>query len=392
MTITVILFWTCALVVFYTYFGYGIVLWVLVKIREAICPKRRPGMPEDAPEVTLLIAAYNEEDIVAEKMENCDALKYPQGRLQIAWVTDGSTDRTPELLGAYPGVKVLHDAPRSGKTAALNRAIGFIDTPIVIFTDANTMLNPEAIEEIVRCFSDPKVGCVAGEKRVAKSGDAGAAATEGLYWKYESKLKELDFRLHTAVGAAGELFAVRRELFEQLPTDTLLDDFICSMQIAAQGYTIAYCKEAYAIEPPSAGMKEEAKRKRRIAGGGLQSVWRLRGLLNPFRYGVMWFQYVSHRVLRWTVTPVALLALLPLNIALLWSAYPKFYGLLLGMQAVFWLAAAAGWALERAGRRNKLLFVAYYFVFMNLNVFRGMSYLYQRRGNKSGAWEKARRA
>lgn len=390
MTTAAILFWAGVFLVFYTYLGYGILLWVLVKIREALRPARRYGLPAEQPEMTLLIAAYNEQDVVAGKMANCLALDYPADRLRVTWITDGSTDRTGELLAAYPGVTVLHDARRGGKTAALNRALEFIRTPLVVFTDANTMLNPRAVTEIVRCFEDPRVGCVAGEKRVAEAGHAGAAATEGVYWKYESKLKELDYRLYSAVGAAGELFAVRRELWQTLPEDTLLDDFVCSMLIAAQGYKIAYCKDAYALETPSADMGEEGKRKKRIAAGGLQSVWRLRKLLNPFRYGVLWFQYVSHRVLRWTLTPVALVALLPLNIALLWSGHPALYGTLLALQCAFYLAAAAGWALERSGRRNKLLFIPYYFLFMNLNVFRGAWYLATHRGR--GAWEKARRA
>ncbi|WP_462353028.1 glycosyltransferase family 2 protein [Alistipes timonensis] len=390
MTVTAILFWACVLLVVYTYVGYGLLLAALVKLREALCPAKRHPVPAETAEATLLIAAWNEQEIVAEKMENCRALKYPAGKLHIAWVTDGSTDRTPELLAAYPEVTVLHDARRGGKTAALNRALEHIHTPIVIFTDANTMLNPEAVEEIVRCFDDPKVGCVAGEKRVAAAEGSGAAATEGAYWKYESKLKELDYRLHSAVGAAGELFAVRRELWRTMPEDTLLDDFVCSMLIAADGYKIAYCKEAYALETPSADMTEESKRKRRIAAGGLQSVWRLRKLLNPFRYGVLWFQYVSHRVLRWTVTPVALAALVPLNIALLWSGHPQLYAVILALQALFYLTAAAGWIRERRGRQGGLLSVPYYFLFMNLNVFRGAWYLATHRGR--GAWEKARRA
>ena len=389
MTVTAILFWACALLVVYTYVGYGVLLAALVQLREALCPAIRPPVPADTVEATLLIAAYNEQEIVAEKMENCRALKYPAGKLRIAWVTAGSTARTPELLAASPGVTVLH-ARRGGKTAALNRALEYIHTPIVIFTDANTMLNPEAVEEIVRCFDDPKVGCVAGEKRVADAGGAGAAATEGGYWKYESKLKEWDCRLHSAVGAAGELFAVRRDLWRTMPEDTLLDDFVCSMLIAADGYRIAYCKEACALETPSADMGEEGKRKRRIAAGGLQSVWRLRKLLNPFRYGVLWFQYVSHRVLRWTVTPVALAALVPLNVALLWSGHPALYAVLLALQAIFYLAAAAGWVRERRGNRGGMLSVPYYFLFMNLNVFRGAWYLATHRGR--GTWEKARRA
>lgn len=265
MTTIAILFWAGVFLVFYTYLGYGILLWTLVKIREALRPARRHEVPVEAPEVTLLIAAYNEQEIVAEKMANCRALEYPAGKLRITWITDGSTDRTVELLAAYPDATVLHDARRGGKTAALNRALEHIRTPLVVFTDANTMLNPEAVTEIVRCFEDPQVGCVAGEKRVADAGGAGAAATEGVYWKYESKLKELDYRLYSAVGAAGELFAVRRGLWQTLPEDTLLDDFVCSMLIAAQGYKIAYCKEAYALETPSADMGEEGKRKKRIA-------------------------------------------------------------------------------------------------------------------------------
>lgn len=390
MTVTAILFWICAALVVYTYLGYGIVLRLAVMLREALHPAREYPRTDTLPEATLLIAAYNEQDVVAEKMANCRALRYPSGRLHIVWVTDGSTDETVARLTACPDATVLHDPRRGGKTAALNRALEHITTPIVLFTDANTMLNADAVTEIVRCFDDPKVGCVAGEKRVATAEHAGAAATEGVYWLYESKLKEWDARLCTAVGAAGELFAVRRELFERLPEDTLLDDFVCSMRIAARGYRIAYCKTAYALETPSADMREEGKRKQRIAAGGLQAVWRLRRLLNPFRYGVLWFQYVSHRMLRWTVTPVALVALVPLNIALVWSAHPLLYGILLALQATFWLAAGAGWLLARQGRQGGMLNVPYYFLFMNLNVFRGVWYLATRRSG--GAWEKARRA
>ena len=169
MTTVAILFWAGVFLVFYTYLGYGILLWTLVKIREALRPARRYEVPAEAPEVTLLIAAYNEQEIVAEKMANCRALEYPASKLRITWITDGSTDRTVELLAAYPEVTVLHDPRRGGKTAALNRALGIVRTPLVVFTDANTMLNREAIREIVRAFEDPKVGCVAGEKRDRKS-------------------------------------------------------------------------------------------------------------------------------------------------------------------------------------------------------------------------------
>lgn len=390
MTFSAILFWIAAFTVVYTYVGYGLLLYALVRIKEAFHPRHLPPFPADAPEVTLLIAAWNERDIVPRKMANCRALHYPEGKLHIVWITDGSDDGTDLLLGEYPEARVLHEPARRGKTAALNRSLSFIVTPIIVYTDANTMLNPEAVSEIVRRFEDPAVGCVAGEKRVATTEGAGAAATEGVYWRYESKLKEWDSRLRTVVGAAGELYAVRRELVHEMPEDTLLDDFIASLGIAARGYRIDYCREAYALETPSADMGEEAKRKVRIAAGGLQSVWRLRALLNPFRYGTLTFQYVSHRVLRWTLAPLALVLMLPLNVVLLRSGHPTFYAILLTLQAAFYAAGFAGWLLARRGRKNRLLFIPYYFLFMNYNVLRGVAYLASNRGR--GAWEKAKRS
>lgn len=382
------LFWISIFIVFYTYLGYGILLYISVKIKELFKKPDSLVMPSPLPEVTLFIAAYNEEDIVASKMENCRALDYPDDKLKVVWVTDGSNDGTNELLKQYPEVTTLFQPERRGKTAALNRGIQYVKTPYVIFTDANTMLNKEAIREIVRQFSNPKVGCVAGEKRVETATAQGATAGEGIYWKYESALKALDYRLYSAVGAAGELFAVKTELFEQMPSDTLLDDFILSLRIAQKGYKIAYCKEAYATETASLNMKEEEKRKIRIAAGGLQSVWRLRGLLNIFRYGTLSFQYVSHRVLRWTITPLVLFLLIPLNIILAYHG-AFIYILLLALQTVFYAMAYAGYLMEQRNLRSKLLFIPYYFSFMNINVIRGFFYLAGYKGN--GSWEKAKR-
>lgn len=391
-----LIFWICLSIVFYTYVGYGIVLYIMVKVKELFGRKEciTTLQEEELPEVTLLIAAYNEEEVVKEKMTNCLALNYPKEKLKIMWVTDGSNDRTNSMLAEYPQVEVLHKPERNGKTAALNRAIDYVQSPIVIFTDANTMINADAIYEIVRLFANPKVGCVAGEKRIAvKERDNAAGGGEGLYWKYESALKDLDSRLYSAMGAAGELFAVRRTLFEKMENDTLLDDFILSMRIVSKGYKIAYCAEAYAIENGSADMKEEQKRKVRIAAGGLQSIWRLRALLNIFRYGIVSFQYVSHRVLRWSVTPIALFALLPLNIALALctEGYQSVaYLTILMLQILFYLAGYWGYVLSKMSIKNKLLYIPYYFLFMNVNVIRGFFYLQRRKGN--GAWEKAKRA
>lgn len=391
-----IIFWISLFIVFYTYLGYGIFLYILVKIKEIFRKSFFPIMPADneLPELTLFIAAYNEEAVVEEKMRNSLELDYPADKLRIVWVTDGSNDRTNELLSAWPQATVLYQPERQGKTAAMNRGMHFVTTPLVVFTDANTRLNREALRKIVQAFEKPEVGCVAGEKRIAmQAKDNAASGGEGIYWKYESTLKKLDSRLYSAAGAAGELFAIRRNLFEEMPTDTLLDDFILSLRIVMQGYTIAYCADAYATESGSADMREEEKRKVRIAAGGLQSIWRLRPLLNPFRYGIFSFQYISHRVLRWSVTPFLLFLLLPLNTILLFTtSSPLFYAVIWLLQALFYLMGSWGYYLSMKHIKNKILFIPYYFLFMNVNVIRGISYLCKRKGHASGAWEKARRA
>lgn len=391
MEVTTVLFWVCAALVFYTYIGYGIVLYLLLKVKRLFVHDEHVTPRDEAlPDVTVLVCAYNEEDVVEMKMSNIRSFDYPKNKLHTVWCTDGSDDGTNALLGRYPEARVLYEPERRGKTAAMNRAMSLIETDIVVMTDANTMVNAGAIREIARLFSDESVGCVAGEKRVlSREGGSTASAGEGLYWRYESTLKRWDYELYSAMGAAGELCAVRRSLFVPVPEDTLLDDFILSMGIVARGKRIAYTAEAYAAEYGSADMSEESKRKRRIAAGGLQSIWRLRRLMNPFRYPVVAFQFVSHRVLRWSVTPVALMALIPLNVMLVFGNAGLFYILTWIAQIVFYLCAYIGYVLDSKGRRSKVLYVPYYFLFMNVNVFIGMRYLATHR--HSGTWEKAKR-
>lgn len=387
----IILFFTLIFIIFYTYIGYGIILYIIVKIKESIYHKAPVTDYTEWPSVSLLIAAYNEEDIISSKMDNCFALDYPKDKLHIIWVTDGSTDRTNDLLHGYERVNILFSPERKGKTAAINRAMPHIETPLTIFTDANTMLNTQAIKEIALQFADPSVGCVAGEKRVIASDEKESASVgEGIYWKYESFLKDLDSRLYSVVGAAGELFAIRTSFYIQMPVDTLLDDFIQSLEIAMSGFRTAYCKTAYACETGSENIEEEKKRKIRIAAGGLQAVYRLRSLLNIFRYGVLSFQYISHRVLRWTLTPFALILLIPLNIYICLFNDNQFYMTVLILQILFYSAAIIGYILSVRGKPVKLLYAIYYFVFMNLNVFRGYTYLRRRKGN--GAWDKSKRS
>lgn len=393
MTLLKILFWTCLVICLYTYLGYGVILYLAVCVKRWLKGKpQQQQLPDDAqlPEVTFMVCAYNEQDIVDWKMQNIRELDYPADKLHVMWVTDGSTDATNERLQKYTDVEVVYSPERRGKTAALNHGISMVKSDITVMTDANTQVNREALRHIVRCFLNPQVGCVAGEKRVtARNKGEIAAEGEGMYWKYESTLKRWDSELYSAMGAAGELNAIRTRLYEPMPETALLDDFVLSMRIVDKGYRIAYTSEAYAMEFGSANLAEESKRKQRIAAGGLQSCWWLREMMSPFRRFIVAFQFVSHRVLRWTVTPVAMMALIPLNVALVMMKAGTVYTVIWLLQLLFYLAALLGYLKEQSGKKSRLLFIPYYFLFMNLNVFRGMYYLRHHQGG--GAWEKAKR-
>ncbi len=306
-------FWFCIGLVAYTYVGYGIIAWVLVKIRKILGKEfKKYDDPTFLPKVTLVVPAYNEMSCIEAKVKNTFGLDYPADLMEVLFVTEGSNDGTSEYINSlksiYPNLRMIGGDTRRGKIEAMNIAIKTINTPIVIFTDANTNLNNQVIKNIVRHFQDPVVGAVAGEKRIETEGsEAAAGAGEGLYWKYESFLKKLDTELYSVVGAAGELFAVRTHLFGEVEKDTLLDDFIVSLRIAASGYRVIYEPNAFASERPSFSIQEEMKRKIRIAAGGFQSIARLDYLWNIFRFGLLSFQYVSHRAMRWAVAPFAYL-------------------------------------------------------------------------------------
>lgn len=391
-----VLFWLGIFIVFYTYIGYGILLFIIVRLRRLLKLNRKfIGKEEYQPDVTLLVTAYNEKAYVDMKIRNSQALNYPKEKLKLVWVTDGSNDGTPNRLAKYPGVVVHHQAARNGKIAAMNRAVKLVTTPIIVFSDANTMLGPESINIIVDMFRNPKVGCVSGEKRIQqRDAEAAAGAGEGIYWKYESTLKKWDAEWYSVVGAAGELFAVRTELYQDVEPDILLDDFIISLRIAMKGYTIQYNPEAYASETASANVKEELKRKIRISAGGIQSILRLRKLLNIFKYGRLSFQYISHRVLRWSLAPLSLPLLLITNLILtvkgLEAGTLGLYTILMIGQILFYFSAIIGWILENRHVRIKLLFVPYYFFIMNYSVFLGFFRYIKKK--QSVNWERARRA
>lgn len=384
------IFWISFLTVFYTYLGYGIILGMLVQIKRRLSPKvEYPAFQEDWPEVTILIAAYNEKDFIRQKLENTFSLDYPSDKLRIRVVTDGSIDGTDQIAASFPGVNVSHQPKRAGKIGAINRVMPEITSPIVVFTDANTFLNPMAIQYLARHFADPQIGAVAGEKRIMRDFQkAAAGAGEGLYWKYESILKKWDAAFYSVVGAAGELFAIRREAFVKIRPDTIIEDFVLSMRIAAQGYRVGYEPEAFAREAPSVSVREELKRKIRIAAGGLQAVYRLAFLLNPFKFGWLSFQYISHRVLRWTLAPVGLMLMFVTNFPLaIYSG--AFYQLFLIGQILFYALALAGHFLQKKHIRIKGFFIPYYFLVMNYAVFAGAIRLLRKKQNV--LWERSKR-
>ncbi len=390
------IFWILFFIVSYTFLGYSILLWVLVQIKNLFVKKVEYLLSErDLPRVCLFVTAYNEAAFVEAKVENTFKLNYPKEKLQYLWLTDGSDDGTPELLREYPQLQVEHEPERRGKIHAMNRGMQFVDAPLVVFSDSNTFLGTDSVLEIVRQFQDPKVGCVAGEKRILeKPGDNAAGSGESMYWRFESCIKKLDARLSSAVGAAGELFAVRRDLYEPVEPDTILDDFIISLRIAGKGYKIAYAPKAYAAETASANVSEELKRKTRIAAGGLQAFLRLPELLNPFRFGWLTLQYLSHKVLRWTVAPFALFGLFFINFLILYRdgtfLHSDFYTIFFYIQLLMYLFALIGWLIENRKVRNKLIFVPYYFTVMNYASVKGFfRYL---NGKQKVTWEKSRRA
>ena len=373
-------------VVGYTYVGYAVVVWLWAKLVASARPPK--AMQPFEPTVTLIVPAYNEAAILEAKITNCQALDYPAEKLKLLFITDGSTDNSSQILARHPHIEHLHSPFRGGKSMAENRAMQFVTTPYVIFTDCNTNLNSAAVRELVKHYQDPQVGAVSGEKKIERTASASGAG-EGIYWKYESFLKRCDSAIYSLMGAAGELVSFRSDLFLPLEPDTILDDFVQSLRIVDQGYRVVYEPGAYATEAPSVSLPDELERKIRICAGGWQAMSRLTGLLNPLRQPVVTFLYVSHRVLRWSVAPVALAALLLLSLVLAVGVGGVYWGAL-AAQVAFYLAAGREWQTASQGRSQPLLVIPLFFTLMNVAVFLGF-WRYFRKAQPA-AWAKASRA
>ncbi len=388
-----VLFYCLIGLVIYSYFGYGIFLWVLVHIKKFCCKKSIESKDYILPKVTLVIPAYNEREYIDWKMQNTFNIDYPEDKLKIYWITDGSNDDSEKYLQEkYVGkkgkfeVKVFHQAQRKGKSAAINRIMSYVETEIVIFCDANTLLNRACILSAIKHFQDNQVGCVAGEKRVLQN-ETTTGDGESLYWKYESWLKKLNSDFRYCIGAVGEFIAFRTSLFEPIPEDTILDDFVISMQIAHKGFRIVYEPNAYAQEAPSANEKEEMKRKVRIASGAFQALFRYPGWLNFLQHPILSFQYFSHKVTRWLVVPFSLILIFFINILLFFqNGHDNFYSTTLFLQLCFYCICVIQ---HFAHLPSKLFRIPYYVAMMNWAMIKGFfRYVFNQ---QPAAWEKVKR-
>lgn len=389
--ISTYIFWTLLFIILYCYLGYTILLLIIALIKRTF--RKSPEIQqseEDFPHITIIIPAYNEQEIVDAKVLNTKSINYPKSKVHQIWVTDGSNDGTAETLKKYPEITVLHNPERQGKAMAINHAMMHVKTPIAIFSDANTMLPADSILELVKPFQNKKVGCVAGEKQINFQHQSGASSTgEGVYWKYESLIKQLESETGSTLSAAGELFAIRTELFRQLEPNTILDDFEISTQIALNGFCVVYAKKAVAIENGSLNFAEERKRKIRIAAGGFQTLFRRKKLLNPFINPSLTFKYISHKVLRWTIVPLAILFLPILNFIIIIDYPTPLYLTSFICLVVFYGMALLGYLLKNNRIKYNTIFLPYYLIMMHTAEIQGF---WRHISNKQDVkWDKAKR-
>lgn len=394
MSFALLLFWVSVLSILYVYLLYPVLVTLLAHLRR---PERFPPQPHP-PSLTILIAAYNEEACIAGKLENTLALDYPREQLQLIVVADGSDDRTPAIVSGFAsrGVALLHRPERRGKMDAINRAVAAARGEILVFSDANNLYRHDALRELVAPFADPRVGASTGAKLIAADSSA-LAASEGLYWKYESYIKRQESRLGCCVAVAGEILAVRRALFAPPPGRVINDDFFIAMDIARRGHRIVYAPRARSVEPVSASARDEITRRSRIVAGRLQAMLLAPRLLTLRRPLVLW-QVVSHKFMR-PLVPFAMLGALAATVALVLRPPPPAAGAFglappwnfaaLAAQGLFYGLAAAGSRLGTKGRLGKALHLPAYLVRSNAAALFGIWDLL--RGRSTVIWKRVAR-
>jgi cellulose synthase/poly-beta-1,6-N-acetylglucosamine synthase-like glycosyltransferase len=376
------LFWTCALAVTYHYVLYPAIVIAIARRR----PELRAADPAEWPRVSFVIAAYNEERVIDWKIRNTLSLDYPRERLEVIVVSDGSSDSTPEIVASHAGQDVvsLHEPARRGKTAALNRALRQARGEIIVFSDANNEFSPDAIRELVRHFGDPMVGGVCGAKRIKPAEERESSKGDGMYWAYESAVKLAESRIHTISNADGEIFAIRRELYVEVPEHIINDDAEITLNLIRQGKRILYEPRAQSHEYASVHIKDDFYVKVRMVAGGYQTLSEHARELLPWRSWFTW-AFFSHKTLRW-LAPIFLLGLLAASAVLAWH---PFYRLALVLQAAFYALAVAGMFLIRRGPLPTLLYVPFYFTTMNAAAFMGLVRFLRR--TQGVNWRKAQR-
>ena len=380
-----ILFWASVSMIIYVYIGYPMIISFLAQRK----PLRALNWDVDSdywPSLTVLIVAYNEERWIQRKIENTLALDYPPDRMQILVASDGSTDATVEIAKQFAsqGVEVIHYPKREGKRPTLSRAVRETAGDVLVFTDANALLEPDALRWLIPHFKDPEVGCVGGN-RLCVVTDSSSAEGEGLYWRYESWIRDSESRFYSCQGAYAQLYALRRPQFPDVPT--ISDDFSIPMKILlSTGARTVFEPRARARIPAAATLRQGWERKIRSRVGLLYDLPHLKTALIPWASRI-WWQFWSHHVFRPFVPFVMLAAFL--SSAFLWEDGAT-YRLLFFVQGVFYFAALLGFLLQRRGIRAKPFYQCFYFCLANLAVL--LAWPRWARGKHQYTWEKTERA
>ncbi len=352
----------------YAYVGYPVLLAVLARLRPR--PLHRAPF---TPRVTLLIAAYNEAAHIAPKLDNSLALDYPLDRLQILVAADGSDDATPDIVARYAdwGVTLSYQPARQGKMAAINRAMPQASGEIIVFSDANNLYRPDTLRELVQPFADPQVGVTTGAKQIVR-GDGALGESEGLYWRYESFIKRKETAVDSCIGAAGEVMALRRDLFEPPPASIINDDFYLALRVLRQGYRVVYVPTARSMERVSLTAQDEVTRRTRIVAGRYQAMWRGRELL-PWHRPLLLWQIVSHKYLR-PLVPFAMITAFVANGAAIWprSRRARLAWFIWWGQILFYALSLAGMVRQPVGKVGKLLYLPTYLVQSNAAAILGL--------------------
>lgn len=388
-----LLFWSSVGLTAYTYVGYPVLIRVLARLfpqrssRSMSDRAPRPGVAgsDSLPFVSLVIAAYREESVILERLNNAMQLDWPADRLEVLIGCDGDEDLTGELVRAFGDsrVKLLQYPRRRGKASVLNDTIPQARGEIVVLSDANTMMQPDAIRQLARHFEDPEVGGVCG--RLVLVDSLSGQNVDGLYWKYENYLKQQEGRFGAVLGVNGAIYAMRKELYQPIPANTIIDDFLIGMRIHRTGHTLLYDETAVAIEETPPHIRDEFHRRSRIGAGGFQSLMWLWPLLSPM-HGKVAFALWSHKVLRW-FCPAFLLTAMFSNVVL---AGDPFYLRVLLVHEMFYLVALAGMLWLQGHRAARWLRLPAMFVSMNaalaVGFWRWLS------GIRGGTWKRTERS